>query len=97
MILFAPGPSRSGLLRVSSAGGAPTVATTLDQSAGEDAHRWPHFLPDGRHFFYTADHGTLLSCQRQPSVIRIGIARPAGRRRHPASGRVVGVIRLRPS
>ena len=35
----------SGLFRVPSAGGAPTAVTTL--ADGEDAHRWPHFLPDG--------------------------------------------------
>ena len=77
VILFAPGPSQTGLLRVSSAGGAPTVATTLDQTAGEDAHRWPHFLPDGRHFFYTAITGPCCP-PAQPSVIRIGSLDPAG-------------------
>ena len=71
MILFAPGPSQMGLLRVSSAGGTPTVVTRLDRSAGEDAHRWPHFLPDGRHFFYTAITGPCCPAA-QPSVIRIG-------------------------
>ena len=77
VILFAPGPSQKGLLRVSSAGGAPTVVTTLDRSAGEDAHRWPHFLPDGRHFFYTAITGPCCP-PAQPSVIRIGSLDAAG-------------------
>ena len=71
VILFAPGPSQTGLLRVSSAGGNPTVATTLDKTAGEDVHRWPHFLPDGRHFFYTAVTGPCCPAST-PSVIRIG-------------------------
>ncbi len=71
VILFAPGPSQTGLLRVSSAGGVPTVATTLDKTAGEDVHRWPHFLPDGRHFFYTAVTGPCCPAST-PSVIRIG-------------------------
>ncbi len=71
VILFAAAPSQKGLLRISSAGGAPTVVTTLDRSAGEDAHRWPHFLPDGRHFFYTAITGPCCP-PAQPSVIRIG-------------------------
>jgi dipeptidyl aminopeptidase/acylaminoacyl peptidase len=26
--------------------------TTIDQSRGENSHRWPHFLPDGRRFLY---------------------------------------------
>lgn len=71
VILFAPGPSQTGLLRVSSAGGSPTVATTLDKTAGEDVHRWPHFLPDGRHFFYTAVTGPCCPAST-PSVIRLG-------------------------
>ena len=71
MILFAPGPSQTGLLRVSSAGGMPTVATILDQAAGEDVHRWPHFLPDGRHFFYTAVTGPCCPAST-PSTIRMG-------------------------
>jgi hypothetical protein len=56
---------------VSSAGGNPTVATTLDKTAGEDVHRWPHFLPDGRHFLYTAVTGPCCPAS-VPSVIRIG-------------------------
>jgi Tol biopolymer transport system component len=48
-ILFAPdwtGP----LYRVSADGGEPEPVTALDASRQELAHRWPHFLPDGRHF-----------------------------------------------
>lgn len=71
VILFAPGTARPGLWHVSSAGGVPTLATTLDKTAGEDGHRWPHFLPDGRHFFYTAVTGPCCPAST-PSVIRIG-------------------------
>ena len=71
VILFAPGPSQTGLLRVSSAGGVATVATTLDKTAAEDVHRWPHFLPDGRHFLYTAVTGPCCPAA-DPAVIRIG-------------------------
>jgi eukaryotic-like serine/threonine-protein kinase len=42
----------SGIFRVSSAGGAVTQATKLDASHQEAAHRWPQFLPDGRHFIF---------------------------------------------
>ena len=46
----------SGVFRVSaSAGGVPMAVTTLAEE--EDAHRWPHFLPEGGHFFYTAVTG----------------------------------------
>ena len=38
------------LLRVSASGGVAAPATALDK--GETNHRWPQFLPDGRHFLY---------------------------------------------
>ena len=60
---------RSGLFRVSSNGGVPTAVTTL--ADGEDAHRWPHFLPDGRHFFYTAVTGACCPPVK-PGMIKIG-------------------------
>jgi Tol biopolymer transport system component/predicted Ser/Thr protein kinase len=41
-----------GLLRVSAAGGAATPMTVLNPSRQETAHRFPQFLPDGRHFLY---------------------------------------------
>ena len=59
----------SGLFRVSSGGGVPTAVTTL--AKGEDAHRWPHFLPDGKHFFYTAVTGACCP-PPTPGVIKIG-------------------------
>ncbi|MDA2938906.1 serine/threonine-protein kinase [Acidobacteria bacterium AH-259-A15] len=39
---------------VSAAGGEAKSLTELDESRGETAHRWPCFLPDGRHFLYLA-------------------------------------------
>lgn len=71
VILFAPGAPQHGLWRVSSAGGVPTRVTSLDTTAGEDAHRWPHFLPDGRHFFYTAVTGVCCPAST-PAIVRIG-------------------------
>jgi Tol biopolymer transport system component len=50
-ILFAPSVSAS-IYRVSATGGAISPITTLDASKGETTHRWPYFLPDGRHFLY---------------------------------------------
>jgi eukaryotic-like serine/threonine-protein kinase len=50
-IVFAPRIS-DALYRVSASGGAPVLVTMLDRSLQEDAHRWPWFLPDGRHFLY---------------------------------------------
>ena len=53
VILFA-GPQ--GLSRISAQGGTPALATKID--ATEEAHRWPYFLPDGRHFLFLGDAGT---------------------------------------
>jgi eukaryotic-like serine/threonine-protein kinase len=52
-IVFAPnfnGP----LYRVSITGGKPVQVTELDASQQENSHRWPQFLPDGRHFLFFA-------------------------------------------
>jgi serine/threonine protein kinase len=48
------GPANDGpLSRVSSSGGQPVAVTQL--SSGVTGHRFPSFLPDGRHFFYFAN------------------------------------------
>ncbi len=52
-ILFAPSPEAS-IARVSSGGGEVTAATRIDPGRTDVAHRWPVFLPDGRHFLYFA-------------------------------------------
>jgi Tol biopolymer transport system component len=54
IILFAPGPS-TPLLRVNASGGTPVVFTKVD-TAQHTSHRWPFFLPDGKHFVYFAIH-----------------------------------------
>ncbi len=51
VILFAT-VGRYGIQRVSSAGGAATPATKLGEARKDANHRWPVFLPDGRHFLY---------------------------------------------
>jgi eukaryotic-like serine/threonine-protein kinase len=76
VILFSPSSlAGTGLMRVSSAGGVPVVVTTVDP-ASETNHRWPHFLPDGRHFIYTASTGACCPAET-PSAIRIGSLEPA--------------------
>jgi Tol biopolymer transport system component/tRNA A-37 threonylcarbamoyl transferase component Bud32 len=77
VILFATSSAaRNGLQRVSSAGGTPAVVTTVDAANREDSHRWPHFLPDGRHFLYTASTGTCCPASK-PATIKIGSLDPA--------------------
>ena len=45
-----------GLQRVPETGGTPVLATKRDPN--EEAHRWPYFLPDGRHFLFLGDAAT---------------------------------------
>jgi len=40
------------LMKVPAGGGTPEPVTTLDKDRFDVAHRWPHFLPDGRHFLF---------------------------------------------
>jgi eukaryotic-like serine/threonine-protein kinase len=42
----------TGLSRVAASGGVVTPVTKLDFSRQEGSHRWPQWLPDGRHFLY---------------------------------------------
>ncbi|HLJ45115.1 MAG TPA: protein kinase [Bryobacteraceae bacterium] len=53
IIVFTPSYG-AALFRVPAGGGVATAVTTLDEAAGETSHRFPWFLPDGRHFLYTA-------------------------------------------
>ena len=66
-IVFAPtffGP----LMQVSASGGKATPATKLDKGRNEGTHRWPSFLPDGRHFLYYAAPATGM----EPGEIFVG-------------------------
>jgi eukaryotic-like serine/threonine-protein kinase len=46
------GTVRGPILRVSDRGGEPTPASKNDSQKNELGHRWPQFLPDGRHFLF---------------------------------------------
>jgi len=77
IILFTP-DAWSGLYRIASSGGTPVAVTKPDVSQYQVSHRWPVFLPDGRHFLYLAcnfsgrlDHnmifvGSLDSDEKRP-------------------------------
>jgi len=52
VILFSPAPT-APILRASVGGGAPVPITRLDVGL-HTSHRWPFFLPDGKHFLYIA-------------------------------------------
>jgi len=65
-ILF--GQDSGGILRVSSGGGTPLPATTLDRAKNESSHGQPWFLSDGRRFLY----GALSGAPGQPATIYVG-------------------------
>jgi Tol biopolymer transport system component len=72
LIVFSDGKI---LRRVSAAGGEPVAVTQLDQQEGN--HRWPYFLPDGRHFLYTTfglqpdKHAIMIGSLDSPERIRL--------------------------
>ena len=51
-IVFTPS-TEAGLMHISANGGTPVPLTKLDP-AKYTSHRWPFFLPDGKHFLYLA-------------------------------------------
>jgi len=51
-IVFAPNVN-GGIYRIPASGGQAVAVTHVDTSQ-HDCHRWPHFLPDGKHFLYFA-------------------------------------------
>ncbi len=78
-LVFAPGGT-SGLMQ-RSADGTIAPLTTLDREAGESAHAWPAFLPDGRHVAYL-----VTSSERSQSGIWLtSLDEPTSRTRVSAS------------
>jgi len=51
-ILFAPHPN-SGIVLTTVGGGSETELTTVDPKLVDASHRFPQWLPDGRHFVFT--------------------------------------------
>ena len=51
VILFTPHINEP-LYKVSANGGTPVPLTSLDTNHGETSHRWPQFLPDGKHYLF---------------------------------------------
>jgi len=62
VIVFTP-DIRAGLWRIRASGGAPSALTRVDETV-HTTHRWPSFLPDGRHVLYlAANHSSPRSEQ----------------------------------
>jgi serine/threonine protein kinase len=54
VIVFSPNPT-APMMRVSVTGGTAAPITKIDGDQFT-SHRWPFFLPDGKHFLYVAIH-----------------------------------------
>ncbi|MEP6471312.1 MAG: protein kinase [Acidobacteriota bacterium] len=99
VILFEP-QFREPIFRVSAGGGKPVPVTRLDASRRETTHRWPFFLPDGRHFLYfSGSHQT--GAESELDAIFVASLDPAERpkllvraRSHPeyAAGHLLYVL-----
>ena len=57
-IVFTPNAA-GPIMMVPATGGTARPITTIPQGQRSRSHRWPHFLPDGRHFLYLATFGEL--------------------------------------
>jgi Tol biopolymer transport system component len=66
VIVFSPGFA-GPLHQVSSAGGQSQPVTKLDASRRETTHRYPFFLPDGKHFIYLA-RSDFTGPENQPVI-----------------------------
>src|SRR4029077_6538162 len=70
VILFSPSPA-TPVMQVSASGGVPAAVSFLSSNENENSHRWPYFLPDGRHFLYLSLRG--LSARDNPTnTIQVG-------------------------
>ncbi len=55
------------LKRVRQDGGKPEMVTALDSTRAESTHRYPWFLPDGKHFLYLARRSGA-GAGREPTI-----------------------------
>jgi serine/threonine-protein kinase len=68
-IVFATAYPNSGLLRVSAAGGNPTVLTMPNREKGERNHLWPEFLPGRQAVLFTIMPASGTVEDRQVAVL----------------------------
>ncbi|HEX8407345.1 MAG TPA: protein kinase [Thermoanaerobaculia bacterium] len=59
---------RGPLYRVSASGGKAAPLTKLDEARGETTHRYPRFLPDGKHFLFLAGSHTAEATSGQNAI-----------------------------
>src|ERR1700687_2989980 len=69
-IVFTP-TVNSPIYRVSASGGPISQLTRQDPSKNETTHRWPSFLPDGRHYIFLAG-STFTTSESATNSIMLG-------------------------
>jgi eukaryotic-like serine/threonine-protein kinase len=70
LILFTPSGRIGDVVnRISASGGTPQPIGVLD-SRSESSHRWPMFLPDGKHYLFMAFD---VAGQGKPQAIHVGL------------------------
>ena len=52
-VILLTAETQAPIIRASANGGTPVAVTKLDRTR-HTSHRWPFFLPDGKHFLYVA-------------------------------------------
>ncbi|MFN8588965.1 MAG: protein kinase [Candidatus Eisenbacteria bacterium] len=74
VILYQP-RSLGPLWRISPEGGTPEVATAVDSAVGDAGHRFPQFLPDGKHFVTAvlgnSDNQVAVGTLGKPKLTRL--------------------------
>ena len=88
VIVFSPN-AIDPIQQVSAAGGRPSAVTTLDTSRHEQTHRWPHFLPDGKHFIYFSRSSFGGVEREEDALVVASLDGKVNKRLMPAKGNVV--------
>ena len=71
VIIFTPN-SDQPIFKVPASGGQAVPVTRLDTAQGENSHRQPEFLPDGRHFLFVARGNNISGVANRGAAIKIG-------------------------
>ena len=66
-IVFAPYYT-GALMKVHEDGGKVEPVTTLDRARGENTHRYPHFLPGGKHLLFLA-RSSGAGAGKEPAIV----------------------------
>src|SRR5262245_42418728 len=80
------GTPNGGLFKVSSQGGPLEPVTTLNTAKGEASHRWPVFMPDGRHYVFIVQPGNVIRFGSLESTATRDVAATEGRAIYAAGG-----------